>query len=937
MTDDTHQISANIPWHSLSTVDTAQQLKSDVQNGLTAAEAQARLETYGKNELHTKPPPPLWRVVLDQFKDFVVLLLIGASLISLVLGEYIEATSILAIVIINAIFGVIQERRAEQALAALKKLAAPDARVLRAGSRVTVSSTELVPGDVVLLEAGNFIPADIRLLEAVNLQIEEAALTGESVAVSKHAEREYAPDTAMADRRNLAYMSTVASYGRGSGLVIATGMQTQIGLIAEKLQSVEEPETPLQRRLERLGKTLGIGALVVCGIVFGVGLAWHKDPLEVFIEAVSLAIAAVPEGLPAVVTISLALGMREMVKRNALIRKLSSVETLGSASVICSDKTGTLTQNAMTAVQLWQGDHFFNITGDGNTPTGQFIHAESEENHEKNRSLQALLLAGLLANDAVLEEKETVVRLVGDPTETALVLAAAKAGIRRDSAEQMLPRVAENPFESQRKLMSTIHRINLAENMPFAGAGTDYLVCVKGAPDVVLRHSQSYIDGAGEVHPIHAAIHGQIAAANSAMAHQALRVLGLAYRPLTSLPQTVQAAEIEQNLIFLGLIGIIDPPRPEVPAAIAKAKKAGIRSIMITGDYALTAKAIASQIGLLSPNGKVLSGSDLDKLSDDALTEAVKETDVFARVSPSHKVRLVQAVQRGGAIVAMTGDGVNDAPALKCADIGVAMGIAGTDVAKEAASMVLTDDNFASIVAAIEQGRVIYANIRKFIFFLLSSNVAEILIIFLATLVGFPAPLAAIQLLWLNLITDGLPALALGMEKGDPDIMNYPPRPKDESILDKRMRIGIAVQSTVQTAVTLTAFGLGLVWSLPNAPVNGDWWAAIRAVDWSHANVALAQTLAFVTLSACELFRAYTVRSERMSIIKIGLFSNRQMQPAVLTSFVLLMLVINIPMLQPIFKTTFLSPQAWLAVLGLSIIPACCEELTKLIYRRFDI
>ncbi|HKZ69007.1 MAG TPA: cation-translocating P-type ATPase, partial [Anaerolineales bacterium] len=831
--------------------------------------------------------------------------------------------------------------------------------------RINIPTRELVPGDVVLLEAGNFVPADVRLVESVNLRIEEAALTGESLPVEKRAGQVLDREIPLGDRKNTAFMGTLVSYGRGLGVVVATGLHTQIGLIAQMLSAVEEEETPLQIRLDELGKQLSIAALIIVGIVFVTALINQTDPgqlfsqplvyfdnfkeqiTEVFIIAVSLAIAAVPEGLPAVVTITLALGMREMVKRHALIRRLSSVETLGSASVICSDKTGTLTQNEMTAVRMWCDGETFEITGDGYKPEGRFIHEGDRLDFSEHPAVTTTLWAGLLANDALLEESgrnegQPTYRMVGDPTEGALVVAAAKAGVWREEMERLFPRVAENPFDSARKVMSTLHSVKEATpESPFA-MGDDiprYALCVKGAPDVVLAacsHIQRLND---ESTPLTPELREKVLAANATLSRDALRVLAVAYRVFNHQPEPMAPEAVERDLIFIGLIGMIDPARPEVKPAIQHARGAGIRTVMITGDFPDTARAIAQNIGLLQSGHNVLPGAALDKMTEAEVREAVQTTDVFARVSPQHKVMIVDALRKTGAVAAMTGDGVHDAPALKRADIGVAMGITGTDVAKESADMVLTDDNYASIVAAVEQGSIIYSNIRKFVFFLLSSNVAEIMIIFLATLAGVPTPLTAIQLLWLNLITDGAPALALAMEKGDPDVMTHPPRPRDESIVNRSMQLGIVIQTITQTGAVLGAFMLGLLWHLKAdtaLPPDANPLLFIIRYDWRGVDVQTAETMAFVTLSLCELFRAYTVRSERASLFTIGVFSNRYMQYAVGLSLVLLFLVVNVPFLQPIFNTHFLSLTEWSIVVGLSLVPALSEEITKAYLRWRD-
>ncbi|NLG71881.1 MAG: cation-translocating P-type ATPase [Chloroflexi bacterium] len=932
-------------WHALDYEAVLNRLKTTAEYGLTTEEAERRLEQYGPNQLTEAPPITFWQMLWAQFNNFVVIMLVVASVISAFLGDYIEAAAIMAIVVLNTALGVIQERRAEQALAALKKLAAPEAHVLRDGSRKTIPATQLVPGDVVFLEAGNFIPADLRLIEAVNLRVEEAALTGESVPVQKDAAARLEDDIPLGDRKNTVFMGTVVNYGRGKGIVVNTGMQTQIGLIAEMLQSVESEPTPLQRRLDQLGKTLGWAALAICAVVFLVGLLRGNNPLDMFMIAVGLAIAAVPEGLPAVVTISLALGMREMIKRHALIRRLSSVETLGSATTICSDKTGTLTQNEMTATRLWVDGVLLNITGGGYSPHGEFQRDGETVNIADYPGAATTLWAAVLNNDAELEisgsrDDKATFRMIGDPTEGALIVAGAKAGANAKDLNQAFPRVQEVPFDSARKRMITIHAIRdpKPEDLsPFKDDSQSgrYVIIVKGAPDVVLNLCTHYQTVDNRILPLDEEQRNRVLDANDAMTQDALRVLGMAYRVVPELPQEINADSLEEDLVFTGLVGMIDPARPEVPPALAVASKAGIRTIMITGDYPKTARAIAEEIGLLRKGHKVLTGPDLNEIDDDQLRQEVKVTDVFARVSPEHKMRIVDALRAEGEVVAMTGDGVNDAPAIKRANIGVAMGITGTDVAKESADMVLTDDNYASIVSAVEQGRIIYSNIRKFVFFLLSSNVAEITIIFLATLAGLPTPLTVIQLLWLNLLTDGAPALALAMEKGDPDIMDQPPRPASEPIINGPMRTGILLQTIAQTGATLSAFVLGLLWHLESAlPAGANPLVYLLQYDWRGVDVQTAETMAFVTLSLCELFRAYTVRSERNSVFQIGVFSNKYMQYAVGISLVLLLAVVNIPFLQPIFNTHFLSGTEWLIVVGLATIPAIVEEITKFFLRR---
>lgn len=911
-----------VSWHALSQDEVFSSLDTQVHSGLSTEEVARRQEKYGPNQLREAPRPGFLKMVFDQLKGFVIIILIVAAAVSAVMGEWIEAGAILAIVILNAVLGVIQESKAEEALAALKKLAAPEAQVLRDGRRVSVPAPQLVPGDVVFLEAGNFIPADMRLVEAVNLKVEEAALTGESLPVQKNVAASLAEDIPLGDRKNTVFMGTVVSYGRGKGVVVSTGMHTQLGLIATMLQSVGVEETPLQRRLEELGKILGIGALAICGIVFLVGVIRNhgdvKQILDMFMIAVSLAIAAVPEGLPAIVTISLALGMREMVQRHALIRKLASVETLGSATVICSDKTGTLTQNAMTVTRIWVDGHMVELTGGGYAQQGDFQLGGRNIDLKNYPAVSTALWVSVLNNDAQLEKNEedpTGIRMVGDPTEGALLVAAAKAGAVIPDMLTAYPREQEIPFDSVRKRMVTVHAVKnpVDEDMsPIYGCKSAecYAVAVKGAPDEVLKlctHYQGMDDKT--LHPIDDAARARILDANVQMTEQALRVLGVAYQVHQTRPDEISSQVLERDLIFVGLIGMIDPPRAAVKPALLKAAEAGIRTIMITGDYPNTARAIAESIGLLRSGHQVRTGAEINEFSPEEMQQDVKVTDVYARVSPEHKMKIVEALRANGEVVAMTGDGVNDAPAIKLADIGVAMGITGTDVAKETADMVLTDDNYVSIVDAVEQGRIIYSNIRKFVYYLISCNMGEIAIIFIATMLGWPSPLTAIQLLWLNLVTDGAPALALGTEKGDPDIMRQAPRPPSESIINKFMQIGIVVQTIAIASATLGAYYIG------------------RFTDPVH--IEFAETMAFVTLSVSELLRAYTARSEYYPLLKIGFFSNKWMNWAVLSSLALIMLVVYVPFLNTIFNTLPLGWAQWAEILPLFLVPSIAAELTK--------
>ena len=911
-------MSSDAKWHMLPAEDVVKNLETAIETGLTSTEITRRLEKYGKNELAEAPRPGWLQRFVAQFNNFVIYILLFAVVVSFVLGDYVEAIAILAIVVLNAALGLVQEGRAEQALAALKKLAAPDARLMRDGKTIVVPSNEVVPGDVVLLEAGDYIPADLRLVETANLRIEEAALTGESVPVEKKADKKVDEKAVLGDRKNMAYMSTITTYGRGVGVVVATGMQTEIGKIAELIQSTEEEETPLQTRLNDLGRTLSIGALIICGLVFAVGAfqaVQHDVEMgeaikESFIIAISLAIAAVPEGLPAVVTINLAIGMREMIRRNALIRKLPAVETLGSATAICSDKTGTLTQNEMTAVKMLVANHRLEISGEGYSTSGQFLAEGQEQNPHERVETDRMLLGGLLASDARLEEDSeslTGYRMIGDPTEGALVVAAAKAGMWRKEMEAKYPRVDEIPFDSDRKRMSTIHK---------QPDSNELLVLTKGAPDVIIGLCDTIYEN-GKYEPITPERRENILAQNSAMASQALRVLAIAQKTVKELPVDVTSENIELDLDLIGLIGLRDPARPEVKGAIAKARSAGIKTVMVTGDYPDTARAIAEEIGLLRQGGRVISGTELDTIEDMQLDTLIDEVDAFARVSPNHKVRIVEAFRRRNHVVAMTGDGVNDAPALKRASIGIAMGIAGTDVTKESADMILTDDNYTSIVEAVEQGRVIYSNIRKFVYFLLSCNLAEIATIFIGTLVGWGSPLTAIQLLWLNLVTDGAPALALGVEKADPDIMDHAPRSPEEPIINKVMQVGMIVQTIVMTAVTLLAFAIG----------HGD--IDIGLISEGDTSKDLARTMAFLTLSAAQLVRAYSSRSEIFTMFEIGVFTNKYMQWAVVSSFIGLLLVIYIPFLANIFDAIPLTLGEWLIITPLFVLPTIVAELTK--------
>jgi Ca2+-transporting ATPase len=929
--------------HGRSIEELVSGLQTHLERGLTGQEAQARLAKFGANELTERPRPGFLALLWDQFNNYLVIILIIAALVSLALGEYVDSIAIMFIVVLNAVVGVIQESKAEQALAALQKMAAPNAQVLRDGQQMTIPGREIVAGDIVLLEAGNYVPADLRLVESVNLKIEEASLTGESVPVEKNAAVVLDKEIPLGDRKNTAFMGTVITYGRGKGLVTGTGMNTQIGLIAEMIQSFEAEDTPLQKKLEHLGKVLGTACLAICALVFVFGLfrdtnlagaldggflnyleAEKKDIVNLFMTAVSLAIAAVPEGLPAIVTICLALGMQRMIKHHALIRKLPAVETLGCATVVCSDKTGTLTQNQMTVVQGWTGGKRFRVTGEGYDPSGKFFVGTEPFDPRTDADASVLLHGALVCNDTKLEERSDEAgrrswQIIGDPTEGAMVVVAAKSGYRRSDLEKTLPRIQEIPFDSERKRMTTIHSVAGAHGQ----AGLQTLVSglvaapviafVKGAPDVVLELCGQSLES-GQAVALTPEMRAAILEQNHDMASNALRVLAVAYRPLAEVPASLTPEAVEKDLVFVGLLGMIDPSRPEVIDALKVARGAGLKSVMVTGDYKDTAEAIARDIGLLTPGGLVLTGPEIEKLSDEELAARTDRLEVCCRVSPQHKTRIVDAFKARGHVVAMTGDGVNDAPALKRANIGVAMGITGTDVAKQTADMVLTDDNFASIVAAIEQGRIIYSNIRKFVYFLLACNVGEILIIFGAMLVGLPIPLRPVQLLWLNLVSDGAPALALGLEQGDPDIMKHPPRSPTEPVINRDMAIGIGVVGVVDALAILAVFYLALQ----------------RYPD----QLVAAQTIAFVTLCSSELIRAFTARSEYHSIFSIGVFSNRWMVWAVGLSFLLVLMVVYVPFLRPFFDTVPLSVDDWLFMLPFFFASPVAMELLKVYFRK---
>ncbi|MDI9475688.1 MAG: cation-translocating P-type ATPase [Natronincolaceae bacterium] len=876
-------------------------LNVDPGEGLNDREAELRLNKYGSNELKEEKGTTFLSKLVAQFSDFLVLILIGAAIVSMAMGESRDAIVILVVVVINALLGIYQEGKAEKALDALKKMTSPDAKVIRAGKTVIIPAHTLTPGDIVLLDAGNIVPADLRLIESSNLRIEEASLTGESVPVEKKASEVHEGEAPLGDRHNMAYMSTIVTSGRGKGVVVGTGHDSEIGKIATMIQSLDDEATLLQRRLNQLGKMLGTATIGICAIVFGIGILQGREIFEMLMIAISLAVAAIPEGLPAIVTIVLAIGMNRMVKRHAIVKKLLAVETLGCTTVICSDKTGTLTQNEMTVTKIYVNNRKIDITGTGYEPKGEFKIDENGVSEDLFDNLNTLLSIGILANDARLEKIDGMYKIIGDPTEGALVTLAGKADITCEDINKLFPRIEEIPFDSGRKMMTTFHKNFVPQRI---------VSFTKGAPDIIISNCGFIKDG-DEILPFTYDMKKEVLGVNSGFAKDALRVLAFAYREYEELPDDINPDSIETNMIFVGLAGMIDPPRPEVKEAIKLCKQAGINTVMITGDFRDTALAIAKSLGMAETEDQTMTGAEINNISDEELKEAVKRIRVFARVSPEHKVRIVSALKTNGNIAAMTGDGINDAPALKRSDIGVSMGITGTDVAKKTADLILTDDNFASIVSAVEEGRVIFDNVRKFVYFLLSCNIGEIFLVFVSILLNLPVPLIPIQLLWLNLVTDSFPALALGVEKGDPNIMNQKPRNPDEPILNRRMIIGIVLQSIAVAIASFSAY----------------WWGINR---YGMNNILEARTIAFATLILSELLMVFSTRSSRYTALEIGIFSNKKLVQGVSLSFLLMLAVIYIPFLNPIFGTFPLGLSEWKIILPLAFIPLLPGEITKL-------
>ena len=887
------------PW-AVEVDDIIKQVKTS-RDGLNASEAEGRLSKFGSNEITKKGGTTPLQIFLEQFKSFLVIILIFAAIISAGIGisrgseeDILEALAILLVVVFIAITGFIQEYRAEKELLALRDIVSPTALVIRNGKKEEIPAKNLVPGDVILIEAGDRIPADSRLLNVINLKVDEASLTGESIPVEKEISILKA-DTTLGDRKNMIFMGTNATYGKATAVVINTGMKTELGKIAEKIQTMEKEKTPLQMRLDMVGRQIGLIVILLCAIIFFAGTLGGRDPIFMFLVAVALAVAAVPEGLPAVVTVTLARGMRLMVKRNAIVRKLTAVETLGSTDIICSDKTGTLTRNEMTIRKLFINNRNIDVTGGGYKPEGEFL-IDGKRIDSKTEELQLLFRIGTLCNNASLEKTGSGWKITGDPTEASLIVAASKAGIGQSQVSEKFPRIAELPFDSVRKRMTTIHKT------PEGGR----IAYVKGAPDVILTLCRYSYDK-GTERELTIEDREKILSMNDIFAGNALRILGAAYKRLDHMEDFTE--DSERDLVFVGLLGMIDPPREDAKKAINICRKAGIKSVMITGDHKLTAIAVAKEMNMFREGDMILTGVELEEISDEDLEKIVENVIIYARVSPEHKLKIVKALKKKGHIVAMTGDGVNDAPALKKADIGVSMGITGTDVTKEASDMVLTDDNFASIVSAVEGGRGIYDNIKSFIKYLLSCNIGEVMTIFIGVMTLPRLPLLPLQILWMNLLTDAAPALALGWNPADPDIMKRRPRNPKEHIITKDTLMRFIGVGVLMCAGTLIIFNHYL-------DINGE----------------KAQTMAFTTLVMFQMFYVLSCRSERFPFFKVGVLSNRYLIIAVAFSVLMQIVVVNLPFFQTIFGTVTLSIEEWLLAIIVSSTAFFIPEFLK--YRK---
>ena len=866
-------------WYTLSTKEVEEQMQTNIEFGLNEKQVEDKQNKFGLNKLEEKKRESIVIKFIKQFNDFMIIILIIASIISAVVArlegsnDYFDSIIIIAIVVFNAIMGLVQEAKAEKSLEALKKMTAPTCRVKRNGKISTIKSEQIVPGDIVLLEAGNYVPADCRLISSSNLKIEESSLTGETVPVLKEANSILKEKTALGDMVNMAFSTTIVVNGHGEAIVTDIGMNTKVGKIAKMIITNEAPETPIQKKLEEVGKSLGIACLGICLLIFVIGLLKKIEPIEMFMTSVGLAVAAIPEGLPAIVTIMLSIGVTKMAKKNSIIRKLPAVETLGSSSVICSDKTGTLTQNKMQVTKI------ANINGETND----------------KEYIKWLIGMTTMCTDVEISRENGKIELTGEPTEKAIVNKALDEGQNKIELYNVMKRVKDIPFDSSRKMMTTIHKIP-----------TGYRVITKGAPDILLKRCNKVYEN-GNVTTLDYSKTKLIENQNNKMADEALRVLAIAYLDIPSLPSKIDSENIEKNLIFIGLIGMIDPPREGVKEAVTTCKKAGIKTVMITGDHIITAKAIAKDLGILRGSDLAITGEELDKIPQSILQKNIMNYSVFARVTPEHKVRIVKAYQSTDAVVAMTGDGVNDAPALKNADIGIAMGKNGTDVAKNAADMVLTDDNFVTIVEAVKQGRNIFDNIKKAVHFLIATNIGEIVTIFLGLLLGLKSPLLAIQLLWINLVTDSLPAIALGLEKPEADIMNKKPRDNKKGIFADGLWQKIIAEGIMLGALTLVAFSLG---------------------NYLYG-IEVARTMAFVSLGLLELIHSFNIKSDE-SIFKVGLFENKYLMGAFILGAILQVVVVVIPSVAEIFKLVPLTQTQWLYTFGISILPLIIIELQKM-------
>ena len=865
-------------WYTLSTKEVEKQMQTNIEFGLNEKQVEDKQNKFGLNKLEEKKKESIVIKFIKQFNDFMIIILIIASIISAVVArlegsnDYFDSIIIIAIVVFNAIMGLVQEAKAEKSLEALKKMTAPTCRVKRNGKISTIKSEQIVPGDIVLLEAGNYVPADCRLISSSNLKIEESSLTGETVPVLKEANSILKEKTALGDMVNMAFSTTIVVNGHGEAIVTDIGMNTKVGKIAKMIITNEAPETPIQKKLEEVGKALGIACLGICLLIFVIGILKKIEPIEMFMTSVGLAVAAIPEGLPAIVTIMLSIGVTKMAKKNSIIRKLPAVETLGSSSVICSDKTGTLTQNKMQVTKI------ANINGETND----------------KEYIKWLMGMATMCTDVEISRENGKIELTGEPTEKAIVSKALDEGQNKNELYNVMRRVKDIPFDSSRKMMTTIHK------MP-----NGYRVITKGAPDVLLKRCNKVYDN-GNVTTLDYSKTKLIENQNNKMADEALRVLAIAYLDIPSLPSKIDTETVEKNLIFIGLIGMIDPPREGVQEAVATCKKAGIKTVMITGDHIITAKAIAKDLGILRGSDLAITGEELDKIPQRILQKNIMNYSVFARVTPEHKVRIVKAYQSTDAVVAMTGDGVNDAPALKNADIGIAMGKNGTDVAKNAADMVLTDDNFVTIVEAVKQGRNIFDNIKKAVHFLIATNIGEIVTIFLGLVLGLKSPLLAIQLLWINLVTDSLPAIALGLEKPEADIMDKKPRDSKKGIFADGLWQRIITEGTMLGILTLVAFSVG---------------------NYLY-DIEVGRTMAFVSLGLLELVHSFNIKSEE-SIFKVGLFENKYLMGAFILGVILQIVVVVIPSVAEVFKLVPLTQVQWMYTFGISILPLVIMEIQK--------